>query len=95
MRSGSALRLTVTFAVLPSSALYVALPKLTVTGGSSLSAMLTVEVFVVPAVTPAGSVPNARSTLSPSSSTVSCAALKMNVLEVSPLLNVTLAGTPE
>ena len=95
MRSGSALRLTATVTVLPSSALYVALPKLTVTGGSSLSAMLTVDVLVVPAVTRAGSVPNARSTLSPSSSTVSWTAVNVNDLDVSPLSKVTLAGTPE
>ena len=57
--------------------------------------MLTVDVPGVPAVTRAGSVPKPRATLSPSSSTVSSVAVKVNVLEVWPLLKVTLAGTPE
>ena len=95
VRLGSALSLTATVTLLPSAALYESLPKLTVTVGSSLSVMLTVDVLVVPAVTRAGSVPNPRATLSSSSSTVSSVAVKVNVLDVSPLLKVTLAGTPE
>ena len=57
--------------------------------------MLTVDVLVVPAVTRAGSVPKPNSTVSPSSSTVSSVAANVNDLDVSPLLKVTLAGTPE
>ena len=49
----------------------------------------------VPALTSVGSVPKPSSTLSPSSSTLSSVAVKVNVLLVSPLSNVTLAGTPE
>ena len=54
--------------------------------------MDTVAVDVVPAVTRAGRVPNARATLSSSSSTVSSVAVNVNVLEVSPLSKLTLAG---
>ena len=39
--------------------------------------------------------PELSLTLSPSSSTVSWAAVKVKVLEVSPLSKVTLSGTPE
>ena len=92
VRSGSALNVTATATVSPSATEYAARPKLTVTGGSSLSAMLTVDVPGVPAVTRAGSVPNARATLSPSSSTVSSVAVNVNVFDVSPLSKVTLAG---
>ena len=53
--------------------------------------------LVVPSVTPVGrlSVSKVSLTDSPSSSTVSEAAVKVNVLDVSPELNTTLAGTPE
>ena len=95
VRSGSALSLTVTVTSPPSSTLYAALAKRTVTAGSSLSAMLTVDVLVVPAVTRVGSVPKASLTRSPSSLTVSSVAVKVNVFDVSPLLKVTVAGTPE
>ena len=52
--------------------------------------------FVVPSVTPAGRVlPKVSFTDSPSSSTVSEVAVKVKLLEVSPVLKTTLAGTPE
>ena len=70
-------------------------PKLTVTSGSSSSVMEIVVSAVVPALTLAGSVPNASFTLSSSSSTVSEVAVNVNVLDVSPLAKVTDAGTPE
>ena len=58
--------------------------------------MLTVVSLGEPALTPAGRlVPKASRTLSPSSSTVSWAAVNVKVLDVSPALNVTVAGTPE
>ena len=95
VRSGSALSVTVTVTPAPSATEYADKPKLTVTAGSSLSVMLTVDVLVVPAVTRAGNVPNPRPTLSPSSSTVSCTAVNVNDFDVSPLLKDTLAGTPE
>ena len=57
--------------------------------------MLTVVSAVAPAVTPVGSAPKASFTLSPSSSSVSWAAAKVMGCDVSPALNVTVAGTPE
>ena len=57
--------------------------------------MLTVVSASVPSDTRSGSVPKVSFTLSSSSSTSSWAARKVNVFEVSPLLKVTLAGTPE
>ena len=58
--------------------------------------MLTMLAAGVPAVTPAGRLaPKLSSTLSPSSLTSSASAVKVKVLEVSPLLKVTLCGTPE
>ena len=48
-----------------------------------------------PALTPSGIVPKVSFTDSPSSSTVSAVAANVKLLEVSPLLKVTLAGTPE
>ena len=75
--------------------MYVAAPKLTVTDGSSSSVMFTVVVAGEPALTPVGSVPKLSFTLSPSSSTVSSVAVNVNVFDVSPLANDTLAGTPE
>ena len=58
--------------------------------------MLTVVVTVVPGLTPPGSgAPKASSTLSPSSSTSSWAAVKVIVCDMSPVLKVTFAGTPE
>ena len=50
--------------------------------------------LVVPSLTPVGRVPKVSLTDSPSSSSVSAVALKVKVLEVSPLLKTTLAGTP-
>ena len=55
----------------------------------------TVVSEVVPAVTLAGNVPKPNFTDSPSSSTVSPVAEKVNDLEVSVAAKVTLAGTPE
>ena len=49
---------------------------------------------VLPALTPSGSVPKVSFTDSSSSSTVSAVAANVKVLEVSPLLKVTLLGTP-
>ena len=58
--------------------------------------MLTVVAAGVPALTPAsGREPNPSRTLSPSSLSVSCVALKMNDWDVSPASKVTLDGTPE
>ena len=61
--------------------------------------MVTVLVAGVPAVTVTavvGSVaPKLSLTLSPSSSSVSWAAVKVKDLEVSPLPKVTFCGTPE
>ena len=51
--------------------------------------------LVVPSLTPVGRVPKVSFTDSPSSSTVSAVAAKVKVFSVSPLLKVTLAGTPE
>ena len=57
--------------------------------------MVTVASAVAPADIASGSGdPKDSFTLSPSSSTLSEAAVKVMVLEVSPALNVTLAGTP-
>ena len=51
---------------------------------------------VAPALTRDGRlVPNPSSTLSPSSSTASWVAAKVMGCDVSPALNVTVAGTPE
>ena len=49
---------------------------------------------VLPAPTPAGRTPKVSFTDSPSSSTLSDVARNVNVFSVSPLLNVTLVGTP-
>ena len=93
--SGSSERVTTTAALPPSAAVYAAAPKLTVTAvGLSSSLIETVVSSGVPAVTPVGSVPKARSTDSPSSSIVSAVAVNVNVAEVSVALNVTLEGTP-
>ena len=57
--------------------------------------MLTMLVPGVPAVTPAGRpAPKLSLTLSPSSSSSSASAVKVKALEVSPLVKVTLVGTP-
>ena len=66
-----------------------------VTPAVSSSVMETTLSFVVPAVTPVGSVPKVSLTDSPSSSTPSEAAAKEKVFSVSPLLKVKLVGTPE
>ena len=74
--------------------MYASASNDTVTCGSSSSVMLTVVVAGVPALTPVGSgVSKPSSTLSPSSSTVSAAALNVIVFDVSPSSKVTLAGT--
>ena len=57
--------------------------------------METTDSPVVPLVTRLGRAPSPSFTLSPSSSTLSSVALKVKVFEVSPVLKVTLAGTPE
>ena len=57
--------------------------------------MITVVSSVAPPETLPGSIPNSSFTLSPSSSTVSCVAVKVNDLEVSPEVKMTLDGTPE
>ena len=90
LRSGSALRLTVTVTALPPSvAVYVAAPNCAVTWGWSLSVRFTVAVLCVPGLTSSGSVPKLRVTLSPSSSTLSSTAVTVKVAEVSPLSMVT------
>ena len=62
----------------------------------SSSVMATVAWLVVPTLTPSsGMVPKPSSTLSLSSSKVSCVAWKVIVCDVSPELKVTVAGTPE
>ena len=61
----------------------------------STSVMETVASSVVPNVTFAGRVLKPIFTLSPSSSTLSRAAVNVNDRTVWPLWNVTLAGTPE
>ena len=61
---------------------------------SSLSVMLTVASPDV-AVMPPGSVPNERSTFSPSSSTVSSVAANVIVFSVSVAPKVRVSGTPE
>ena len=60
-----------------------------------LSSRLTVEVAVAPAVTPAGSVPKPRTTLSPSSISASAVARIRNVLRVSSDSKTRPSGTPE
>ena len=86
---------TVTSTVPPSSTLYVAAPKLTVTAGTSSSVMVTVDAAIIPAVTPSGSVPKVSFTLSSSSSTSSAVALKVKLFSVSVAAKVRLSGTPE
>ena len=98
------LMVTVTSAVGWLSSTMVYVPELpspmvsaaaeTETPASSSSSMLTVVVTVVPTLTPAGRlVPKPSSTLSPSSSMVSCVAVKVIVFDVSPVSKVTLPGT--
>ena len=67
----------------------------TETPATSSSVMLTVACVVVPSETAGGSVPKPSSTLSPSSSTSSWAAVKVMVCDICPVLKVTLGGTPE
>ena len=57
--------------------------------------METTASALVPAITPAGSVPNVSFTDSSSSSSVSAAAVKVKLFSMSPLSNVRLVGTPE
>ena len=96
VRSGSLSRVTVTSTVPPSATLYADCSKLTVTCGSSSSAMATVVSSGAPGAHPrSASVPKASFTLSPSSSTSSAVALKVMLFSVSPLLKLTVAGTPE
>ena len=94
LRSGFALRVTVTDCVAPSATVYDVCPNVTVTAGSSSSPMLSVVSVLVPAVTRSGRLdPNPSFTLSSSSSSVSSVAMKAMVFSVSPSLKVTLAGT--
>ena len=96
VRSGSGSRVTVTSTVPPSATVYVPCSKLTVTDGTSSSVMDTTASCGLAAVTSVGrGDPKASLTLSPSSSIVSCVALKVMLFSVSPLLKTTLAGTPE
>jgi len=87
--------LTATLPVASSSTLAGSKLKLMVSGVSSLSVIDTVAVLVVPAVTPDGSVPKARSTDSPLSSRESSAAVNVKLLVVSSAPNVRLSGIPE
>ena len=57
--------------------------------------MVTVVSSVGPPVTALGRVPKSSFTDSPSSSALSWVAVKVKDFSVSPLSNVTLAGTPE
>ena len=58
--------------------------------------MLTVVSAIAPSDTPVGSsVPKPSSTLLPPSSTSSWVAVKVIVCDMSPVLKVTFAGTPE
>ena len=95
VRSGSALRVTVTACIPPSATVYAPAPNDAVTCGSSSSVMSKVTSVVVPACTPLGSVPKVSFTLSSSSSSVSWVALKVKNAYVCPVLNITFAGTPE
>ena len=66
------------------------------TAGTSSSVMLMVVSSGVPALSAAsGREPNPSCTLSSSSLLVSCVALKVNDLDISPASKVTLDGTPE
>ena len=95
--SASLVSCTVTVTDAPSATVWAAEAKLTSNGvGRSSSSIDTTLCAVVPAATPVGSVPNVRRTLSSSSSRLSSwVAANENVLDVSPALNVTPAGTPE
>ena len=94
--SASLVSCTVTVTDAPSATVWAAEAKLTSNGvGRSSSSIDTTLCAVVPAATPVGSVPNDRRTLSSSSSMSSWVAANENVLDVSPALNVTPAGTPE
>ena len=96
VRSGLAFSVTLTATKLPSSTVYVPCSKLTSTLGTSSSVIVTTASSVFPALTPVGRVfPKVNFTLSPSSSTLSEAAVKVMSTSVSPALKVTLAGTPE
>ena len=99
VRSGSALRVTVTVvpSASPSRAVYWSRENITVTIGSSLSVMATVASVVPLAVIPSGRVlPNPSTTDSPSSSTGSSTAVTVKLLEVSVAPNARPPdGTPE
>ena len=83
-----------TVAVPPSVAVYVAAPKLTFTSGVSSSRMATRVRGLPPSDTPAGSVPSSILTDFPPFTSSLSTAVKVKVCSVSPLSNVTLAGTP-
>ena len=69
--------------------------KLTFTAGRSSSVIEMTDVAVLPALTPWGrGVPKVSFIDSPSSSRSSWVAEKVKVFSVSPLLKVTLVGTP-
>ena len=95
-RSGSSERVTLTVTVPPSATVYVDCSNSTSTSAGRSSSMMEITVSsVVPSVTPSGRVlPKVSFTDSSSSSMVSAVAVKVNVLEVSPELNTTFAGTP-
>ena len=79
----------------PSSTLYWACSKLTLTCGSSSSVIFIANSLVVPWLTLVGMAPNPSSMLSPSSSMVSWVIDTLKVALVFPEVMVTLAGTPE
>ena len=69
---------------------------MTLTPGTSSSVIDTTLSLGVPALTPVGRFePNPSLTLSPSSLSLSEAALNVMLFSVSPPLKTTLAGTPE
>ena len=69
--------------------------RATFPAAASSSVMATVVSVGVPSLTSGGRVPKVSRMLSPSSSTVSCVAVKVKAFDVSPALNVTFAGTSE
>ena len=93
---GAALRITVTTTELPSGTEYATDWKATVNEFcAALLMMLTVASLVVPRVASGGRFTKESFTPSPPSSRLSSVAVTVKVFSVSPLLNVTVAGTPE
>ena len=89
--------MTATIAVPPSVKAYSEAPKLIVREFCALTLVMeTVASSFVAALTPVGNVvPNPSLTLSPSSSRLSSAASTVKLFSVSPLLKVSVGGTPE